>query len=147
MHRLVLFAALGLLISACGPKSPAEPPANPAAAAQVGDAERLPNTLPPPGAEPRFIGRWSATADGCSDPAWIFHARQVDTQGEVSCTFQDVTDIPGGYQINAMCSAETAPASYRIQLTFAESARAMMIAGGPWPAPTSLVYCGPLPSP
>jgi hypothetical protein len=71
----------------------------------------------------------------------------VETKGEVSCQFTEVNDIPGGYRIDAMCSAEAPPAPYRMQVTFAESAHAMMIAGGPWQAPTSLVYCGPLPSP
>lgn len=137
-----------LALAACGPQQPpAEPSPSPAAAVQVGQAHRLPSTLPPPGPQPRYVGRWSASAEGCSDPAWMFHARNVSTQGEVSCQFTDVADIPGGYRINAMCAAEAPPAPYQMQITFAESARAMMIAGGPWQAPTSLVYCGPLLSP
>jgi hypothetical protein len=52
-----------------------------------------------------------------------------------------------GYDIQAQCTAEAPPAPYEIQLSFAESARAMMIAGGPWQQGTALVFCASLPTP
>jgi len=104
----------------------------------------LPNTLPPPSADtPRYVGLWAASADGCADPAWRFEERGVSTQGEVSCSFTNVSIVETGYAIDATCTAEAPPAPYRIQLSFAESARAMMITGGPWDSPPALVYCAP----
>lgn len=130
---------------ACSPP-PAEPPPDPEAARQVGEAEKLPSTLPPPSeTTPRYVGLWATTAEGCADPAWRWEANRVTTQGEVSCAFNDVTLTPTGYTIAATCHAQAPPEQHNIQLSFAESARAMMIAGGPWSAPTSLVFCAPLP--
>jgi hypothetical protein len=111
----------------------------------VGEAEALPRVLPPPSeTPPRYVGLWATSAQGCSDPAWRFEARQITTRGEVSCAFQDVALTDTGYEIAASCTAEAPPAPYTIRLSFAESARAMMISGGPW-SPVSLVYCGALP--
>ncbi|MGD9967683.1 MAG: hypothetical protein AB7T59_14270 [Hyphomonadaceae bacterium] len=125
---------------------PAEPEPDPDAAGQVGETQTLPSTLPPPSeAMPRYVGLWAASAEGCADPAWRFEQRRVSTRGEVSCEFQNVTLTDRGYDVQAQCTAEAPPAPYNIQLSFAESARAMMIAGGPWQAGTALVYCGPLP--
>jgi hypothetical protein len=125
----------------------AEPPPDPEAAAQVGEAQTLPRTLPPPSeTAPRFVGMWAASAEGCAEPAWRFEAARVATRGEVSCAFQNVTETQAGYEIAAMCTAEGPPTPHTIQLAFAESARAMMTSGAPWAA-TSLVYCGPLTPP
>ncbi|MGQ0531650.1 MAG: hypothetical protein ACT4OF_03040, partial [Caulobacteraceae bacterium] len=111
-------------------------------------AQQLPSTLPPPSeATPRYVGLWATTAEGCSDPAWRFEERRVSTRGEVSCEFQNVTLTDRGYDIQASCTAEAPPAPYSIQLSFAESARAMMISGGPWQTGIALVYCGALPAP
>ena len=139
-------AALSVALIACA--DPAEPPPDPEAAAQVGEAEPLPHTLPPPNATtPRYVGLWAASAQGCADPAWRFEERGVSTQGEVSCAFNTVTLTNNGYDIAATCHAEAPPEQQQIQLSFAESARAMMIAGGPWQQGTSLVYCAPLTNP
>lgn len=121
---------------------------DPRAAAEVGPAQTLPHTLPPPSADhPRFVGLWAASAEGCADPAWRFYADRVATQGEVSCSFRSARQTATGYDIDASCTDTMPPArDYRIQLGFAESARAMMLSGGPWSA-TGLVYCGPLPIP
>lgn len=126
---------------------PAEPEPDSNAAAQVGEAQTLPSTLPAPSESlPRYVGMWATTAEGCTDPAWRFEERNISTQGEVSCAFQNVTMTDRGYDIQAQCTAEAPPAPYNIQLSFAESARAMMIAGGPWQQGTALVYCGALPT-
>lgn len=140
MSYLPGFAAIvALAVGACTEQ--AEPPPDPEAAAQVGPAEALPRALPPLGETPRYVGTWATSAEGCSVPAWTFEARAVHTQGEVSCTFNTVSMTNAGYEITASCTAEAPPAPYTIQLSFAESARAMMLSGGPWAA-TSLIYCG-----
>jgi hypothetical protein len=142
---LIHGAAAAIVFAAAACAEQAESPPDPEAAAQVGVAESLPRVLPPPSeATPRYVGLWATSAQGCSDPAWRFEPRQVTTRGEVSCAFQDVAPTDTGYEIAASCTAEAPPERYTIQLSFAESARAMMISGGPW-SPVSLVYCGALP--
>jgi hypothetical protein len=136
-------AAISVATIACTEPAVIEP--DPDAAAQVGEAERLPTTLPPPNeTTPRYVGLWAANAQGCAEPAWRFEPTGVGTRGEVSCTFDNVQIVESGYDIQATCQAQAPPEQHRIQLSFAESARAMMISGGPWGAPTSLVYCAPL---
>lgn len=145
MKRQFVFAvvAASLATMACNPPAPADSAPDPSAAAQVGPAERLPRTLPAPSATtPRFVGEWAVSADGCTAPPWHWTAQGVSTEGEVSCTFSKIDMTPTGYNIDASCSAEAPPAPYQIQLAFAESARAMMVSGGPWEGPISLIYCG-----
>jgi hypothetical protein len=137
-------AVISIALIACTDPATTEP--DPQAAEQIGEAQTLPNTLPPPSATtPRFVGVWAHTSVGCEVPAWTFRADGLSTQGEVSCTFDDVQLTETGYTIQSTCTAESPPTPYEIQLSFAESARAMMIAGGPWDEAPSLVYCGPLP--
>lgn len=137
-------AAASLALFACA--DPVEPPPDEDAAAQVGEVEPLPSTLPPPSeTTPRYVGLWATTAEGCAEPAWRFEENRIVTRGEVSCEFQNVTLTDRGYDIQAMCTAQAPPEQHNIQLSFAESARAMMIAGGPWQAATALVYCSALP--
>jgi len=140
-------ALLLVAFAACSPPE-AEPPPDPDAAVQLGEPQPLPSTLPAPSADtPRYVGLWATTAEGCAEPAWRFEANRISTRGEVSCEFQNVAMTNTGYEIAASCTAEAPPAPYTINLSFAESARAMMISGGPWSAGTSLVYCRPLTNP
>lgn len=145
LSRIAAAAASCALI-AC--TDPAEPQPDPNAAAQVGQVEPLPNSLPPPSeTTPRYVGLWATSAEGCSDPAWRFEPNGVSTQGEVSCEFQNVAMTESGYNIRAQCHAEGITTQHNLQLSFAESAGAMMIAGGPWQSGTALVHCSALPAP
>lgn len=133
-------AAISAALIACTDPAP-EP--DPEAAAQIGPSEALP-PLPPRSADnPRFVGLWATTQQGCEAPAWRFRADGVNTQGEVSCEFSTVTPTANGYDVAATCHAEGETTQHTMQFSFAESARAMMIAGGPWEPSASLVYCGP----
>lgn len=145
MKRTLFAAAALLMTAACSDSEPPvlEPEPDPGAAEQVGEAQTLPRTLPPPGDQPRYVGLWAASAEGCGEPAWRFEQQRVTTRGEVSCEFAEVAVTPTGYTLESTCYAEAPPAPYSIQISFAESARAMMVSGAPWAA-TSLVYCGPL---
>lgn len=137
-------AAISIGMIAC--TEPAAPPPDPQAAEQVGEAEALPHTLPPPSATtPRYVGLWATTQAGCESPAWLWEANSVSTEGEVSCDFNNVTLTDTGYAIAASCTAEGVSTTHNMQISFAESARAMMVSNGPWQGPTSLVYCGALP--
>ena len=144
MKALFLAAAIVCGLAACGP-SP-EPQPEPQAAKEVGDAQPLPNTLPPPSeTTPRFVGRWAVAQDDCANPPWIFEAQRMHTAGEVSCTFNNVQSTSTGYTIAASCSAEGDNRDYQLQMSFAESARAMLLSGGPWAGESrGLVYCAPL---
>lgn len=141
-----LGAAVSVALAACS--DPPEPEPDPSAAAQVGDIQALPSTLPPPSeTTPRYVGLWATTAEGCAEPAWRFEERRISTRGEVSCALKNVSLTDRGYDIQATCHAQAPPERHNIQLSFAESARAMMITGGPWQSGTALVYCGALPAP
>jgi len=141
--RIIAAAVIVAYLVSCAPPE-AEPPPDPDAAVQLGEAETLPRVLPAPSAErARYVGRWAASQDGCADPAWRFEERSVVTRGEVACEFNDVRLTNTGYTIQATCTAEGPPTPQTIQLSFAESARAMLVSGGPW-APIGLIYCGPL---
>jgi hypothetical protein len=136
----ILFAFAALTLAACNPSAP-----DPDAAAKLGPAESLERTLPAEGDAPRYVGLWAVARDNCPDAAWTFRADGISTKGEVSCTFNNVAETETGYAIDATCTAEGPPAPHQIQLAFAESARAMLLTGGPWAGEsTGLVYCGPL---
>lgn len=139
--RIIAAAIIVAYLVSCSPPE-AEPPPDPDAAAQVGEAQPLPRVLPPPSAQ-RYVGHWAASEDGCANPTWRFEAQRVTTQGEVSCTFNNMQMTNTGYLIQATCTAEGPPTLQEIQLSFAETARAMMVSGGPW-TPIGLTYCGPL---
>jgi hypothetical protein len=142
--RIIAAAIIVAYLVSCSPPE-AEPPPDPDAAEQVGEAEPLPQVLPPPSeTTPRYVGRWAAASLGCEQPAWRFEERRVSTAGEVSCEFNDVQITPTGYTIQAACIAQAPPTQETIQLSFAESARAMMVSGGPWSEPIGLMYCGPI---
>jgi hypothetical protein len=103
-----------------------------------------PGKLPPPGgATPRYVGRWAASEQLCAAGAWRFYATHLETAGEVSCTYNRVDTVPGGYDLHATCTAEAPPAPDLIKLRFAESAQAMLVDSKTFKS-TGLVYCGPL---
>lgn len=126
-----LVAAALALCAACGP-SPAEPPpvAQSQAAAPVIAS---------------YVGLWAASPDLCTNPPWRIEERSISTRGEVHCDFNEVRERPGGYEVDATCYAEAPPAPYTLQLRLVETPRTLSITGGPWPADTRLVACGPLP--
>ena len=74
----------------------------------------------------RFVGRWAAKAGNCSSQAWRFTATSLNTPAGSQCTFRKVTEVPGGYDIAARCTAEAPPVNDTLKLRFAESARALL---------------------
>ena len=98
-------------------------------------------TLPPVDAEYRYAGRWAATQQLCDTGAWRFQPKRLDTAGEVSCTFDSVEKVPGGYDIAASCLAEGSRSKDTIALRFAESAQAMLVQSTMWDG-VGLTYCG-----
>lgn len=126
--------------AAAAPPAAVRPPAPATAVAPAPVGKDLP---PINGPDPRYVGRWAAAATACGHEAWRFSAQELETPGEVACTFGKVTPTPGGYDIDMTCVAEAPPAPSTLHLRFAESAKAMLVSGGPFSGEVGLVYCGP----
>lgn len=137
MKRLP-FAAV-LLLGACQREATVQSPAPPPVAANADGRA----SLPPAAASNRYVGLWAVDAAACADPPWRFEARRLSTRGEVGCAFDAVREVPAGYEIAATCTAQAPPEPHTIKLSFAESAEAMRVEGGPWSEPIALVRCGP----
>jgi hypothetical protein len=151
-HSPAALAALSLAalpLAGCGRDAPAPAPAAAPASETpqpVPSAATAPSpgaALPPADAPFRYEGLWAVDTKACADPPWRFEARRLATKGEVSCAFDEVTPIPAGYRIAATCTAEGPPLPHTLTLTFAESAKAMLVEGGPFSGPIGLVWCGP----
>jgi hypothetical protein len=145
MPRRALSTIFLLGLAACGrggTPAPATPESK--AAAPAGPVTARPGaSLPPADAAERYVGLWAADVKACADPPWRFESRRLTTKGEVSCAFDEVRRTPGGYDVAATCTAEAPPKAYTIKLRFAESAKAMLVDGGPFAEPVGLVWCGP----
>ena len=114
---------------------------SPPADADKGAASGDPGALPPPGPVPRFVGRWAANKQACQSAAWQFTTFALRTPAGSSCKFDDVAEVPGGYDIAATCSAEGPPKSDTLHIRFAESAKAMLF-DSKTIASKGLVFCG-----
>lgn len=73
----------------------------------------------------RFVGRWASEERNCGDP-WVFAASSLRTPAGSVCSFSQVREVPGGYDVSASCTAEGPAANDRLRLRFAESARALL---------------------
>lgn len=97
--------------------------------------------LPPQGPGPRFVGQWAANQQSCQSNAWQFTETTLRTPAGSVCSFNRVTEVPGGYDIQATCTAEAPPTSDTLRIRFAESADSMLFESESI-ADTGLVYCG-----
>jgi hypothetical protein len=105
-----------------------------AKAVQAGD-------LPPPGPAPRFVGKWAADHKFCTSAAWQFTQASLRTPAGSRCSFESVLEVPGGYDVQATCTAEGPAKADILKLRFAESAKAMLFSSKVI-ADTGLVFCG-----
>ena len=92
-------------------------------------------------ADYRFVGRWAANIANCSGKAWRFTATSLDTPAGSQCKFRKVSEVPGGYDIAARCTAEGPPTDDTLELRFAESAKALLFESDVI-ADAGLVRCG-----
>jgi hypothetical protein len=136
-HQAILAALL--LLAGCG-RGGREPPAEPAPA--PADASAVP--APPPALDGVYLGRWASDERACPDQAWVVTATSLDTPGHVSCRFDSIAERPAGPEIAATCTAEGPPQPATLRLSYDQSARALLIEGGPF-ADVGLVRC-PAPS-
>jgi len=150
MKSLRLLALAPLALAACE-RQPAPNAENatpePPPVANVAEATPPPvapgTTLPPADANLRFIGWWAPDAKACGETPWLFNERGLETAGGMTCSFDRINQVPGGYDIAATCTAQMEETPDRVRLRFAESARAMMLETDASLEPTGLVYCGP----
>lgn len=98
-------------------------------------------TLPPQGPLPRFVGKWAADQKSCDSAVWQFTQSSLRTPAGSSCSFDQITQVPGGYDVKATCTAEGPPAPDTLQIRFAESAKAMLF-NSKVLADTGLIFCG-----
>ena len=129
-------------LGACGQGSSPPPSSAPAAAPRAAAAAPAPATT---WTKRFFIGRWAAREDMCGQP-WIITDGGLSTPGEVSCRFRGLSDTPAGAEADARCTAEGPPRPYRLTFSYAQSARALLIEGGPF-RDAGLVRCGDAPPP
>jgi hypothetical protein len=87
-----------------------------------------------------YVGRWAADAGLCRDGAWVFTRDGLTTAGEVSCRFEQIRDTAAGVEIDAVCAAQAPPERHTIRLAYAQSARALLVEGGPF-ADVGLTRC------
>ncbi len=74
----------------------------------------------------RFVGRWATEAGKCATP-WRFTATSLKTPAGAVCSFSNVNEVPGGFDIAASCITGDAPKDDSLQLRFAESAKALLV--------------------
>jgi len=132
MNGLTLGGA-ALLLAACGqPERASEPAPAPKPAA--------PAASPPTAqAQPFYVGRWAATPQMCADAAWVITAREINTPGEVHCRLGEPRGS-GPVEVDALCTAQAPPETYRLRFAYAQSAGALLVENGPF-ADIGLVRC------
>jgi hypothetical protein len=144
-----LLGAAAVALAACGPKTAAPPPApapvtapEPEPAAPARPA--APGTaLPSPDQAARYMGRWAAAVAACDDEAWVFRRDGLDGPAGARCTFEAVGRTASGYEITARCAGPARRGAATLHLRFAESAKAMLVDGGPFGSGAGLIWCGP----
>jgi hypothetical protein len=138
MHRASLIILLTCL-AGCGrqpEQQSAAPPEKPAAASPSVDSHE---TAKPP-EKPFFVGRWASEEGNCQKLAWTITEQGLHTPGEVACQFHQATPTQRGYEVAATCTAEGPPQEWKIQFSYAQSARALLIEDAPF-ADIGLVRC------
>ncbi len=145
--RLALLALPMLVLAACDNAPAGHEPNGPirtddgsaTAPGQVNSAEA--GELPSEETGPRFVGRWAADEKSCQSNAWQFTSSTLHTPAGSQCSFNRISEVPGGYDIEATCSAEAPPTSDTLKIRFAESAKAMLFKSKTI-ADSGLVFCG-----
>ena len=138
---IVAIAALAACDNAPADREPDAPTANDGITANAPITAQQAGDLPPPSEGLRFVGRWAADERSCTSAAWIFTQSTLRTPAGSSCNFDQVTQVPGGYDIQATCTAEAPPAPDTLKIRFAESAKAMLFESTVI-ADAGLVFCG-----
>lgn len=100
--------------------------------------DQAPNPEPPMesavGSEPQtpgfYIGRWAETTQDCGGRAWTFSADRLIAPPGI-CVFETIALVDEGVEIDADCSWESETTSVQMRLSYAQSARALLVMDGP----------------
>jgi hypothetical protein len=125
MQRLIAVTALAIALSACSPRQNAEAP--PQAPAPLPPA---PTPQPAPATDAFYIGRWARSEADCPAKAWSITQNAL-TAPEGSCAFDTVAPIPEGFAVEASCQWAGKPVHASMRLSYAQSAKALLISGSP----------------
>jgi len=98
---------------------------------------------PSPSAEvpPFYVGRWATRENLCGTDVWVIDERGLQAPQGASCRFDGAPQGAGPVEIDASCTAGGASRTWRLRLSYAQSARALLIENGPF-ADTGLIRCG-----
>lgn len=149
--RLPAAAALATAITACdnspGESGPGGPvgaggpvggnAANAAAPVEPEEAGDLPRESEPL----RFLGTWAADEKSCRSAAWRFTPTTLQTPAGADCSFNRVTEVHSGYDIQATCTVQGRPRSDTLKLRFSVLVKAMLLESRTL-GDAPLVYCG-----
>lgn len=142
--RVPALIGLATLLAACGDRGMA-PENSDQVEPVVLDAQNAgdpgPGALPPLNEGARFVGRWAADQRQCQSAAWTFTQTTLETPAGSHCSFDQVIQVPGGYDIHASCTAEGPVKPDTLHIRFAESAKAMLFESESI-ADAGLVFCG-----
>jgi len=75
--------------------------------------------------EAAFIGTWAASEQGCEASPWTLSDTGLQTPAGSACSFNRVTEVPGGWDIQATCTAEAPPSSDEIRIRLGDDGRTM----------------------
>jgi hypothetical protein len=145
--RLALCLAAAVALVGCGDQQPAREPGGPLQTGNKVTNSTRPaepakaGELPTPGAGPRFFGQWAADHVKCNSDPWLFTETSLHTPAGSTCSFNRVTEVPGGYDIQATCTAEAPPTSDTLQIRFDEPAKKMLFESETI-ASSPLTFCG-----
>ncbi|WOK36936.1 hypothetical protein [Sphingomonas sp. C3-2] len=106
------------------------------------NATNMTNATSTPADGLRFIGRWAAAPNLCTDGAWNFTERGLETAGEVYCEFEHIEAVPEGYDIDAMCTTEGDEQKEQLRLRLGADAKAMKVETKRVLGPVDLAPCG-----
>lgn len=149
--RLLAATALAIAVAACddppresgpgGPVGAGGPVGGNAANATAPVEPEEAGDLPRENEPVRFLGTWAAGDSACKSEAWRFTPTTLQTPTGASCSFNRVTEVHGGYDIQATCTAQGRPTSDTLKLRFSVLVKAMLLESQTL-GDSPLVYCG-----
>ncbi|WP_143276055.1 hypothetical protein [Brevundimonas diminuta] len=146
-----LLAALAILLGACEPPRPVNPPTEPAQPIQ-GPGTSAPPPQRPPGMEPllrgagatSFIGRWAATADSCAQVGdqVALEITTADLHGRgLRCAIETINERGQGYDALLACETAAGRTERHARFEATDDTLRLMWLGQPSEQPMRLIRC------
>lgn len=139
----VLFLCVMVLLAGCSeqlaPHTASQAP-SPARTSSTDEASSVPRSI---SSQPFFVGRWASEEANCRGLSWMISEQGLQTPGEVTCEFLRIIPTERGFDVDAICTAESPPQPWTLRFSYAQSARALLIENAPF-ADIGLIRCGDL---